>query len=329
MSISGLGSVVEFAPEASYPTHAALPTGLTKTKSIPFNSESFDYVPGRAYGKAVRYNNALPQSDDVTLTNRVVTGSLELPLYNSGTLEWLESVYEDYTFAAATPNTHTYLIGAQGATHPSISADVIIGGTTTQEAKRLDGIIANGYSVSFSAESDEPHEISFDCLARDMEFDPTLTAAGVELTNLEQFNWAGTTITLGGAGESVVGVTMDVSIPKIPRWALGVVTTDQPDRSGRASVTGTIEMYFDNWDEAADMVAGTEQALVITAAGLAFPTESYVWTQNIHFLDGGSVMVDSEDRLTATLNWEALSSTANDQDASGHQLVVSNLEVTL
>ena len=76
------------------------------------------------------------------------------------------------------------------------------------------------------------------------------------------------------------------------------------------------------------MVLGSTQTLTITAAGLAFTAEQYVWTNEIHWTDGTAV-VDGEDRLMVTMEWEALSTTANDQDVSGHQLVVSNLEATL
>ncbi len=322
MSITGLGSAIEYAEET-----AAYGTDLAKTKSIPFISESFSYVPGFATGTAIRFNNSLPQSADVIRTNRVIEGDLVVPLYTLGHLEWLKSCYEDYVFATATPNTHTYLIGQTGATHPAISADVFVGGVTAQESKNVTGIIVNGYSVSAAAEDDAPIEVTYSCIAKDLVFTDADTAVGVEIAANEQMNWSNLTISLA-ASECVSAFSMDVTIPKSRRWCLGNTTTNQPDREGRASVTGTLDMYFDDWNEADDMVAGTERPLVITATGDVTPAHTFVWTNNIHFT-GGTAMVDGEDRIVVSMNWEALSSTANDQDASGHTLVVSNTEATL
>ena len=325
MTVNGSGSVLEIARESTYGTD------VTKTTSVPFVSEGFELTPGFAKSAGMRNGNSMLVDDDIRRTSKTVEGEVTFDLYDKGLLEWFHSVYgsDGYTFGAGSPNTHTFLVGAQSASHDSLCADLFVGGNTSVLEKKITGIIANGYSVSAAAGDDTPIQISFSCSGQDVAGDTAQTAAGVEVSGLESFTWAGVTVTLNSVS-CVQGFSMDVAVPKEPRWCLGSTTQQKPDRSGMATVTGTVDLFFSDWTEYNEMVAGTTSALNITAAeiGAASTNHQYAWTNNIYFT-GGTPTVDSPERVEVTMNWEAVGTTPGDQDASAHQLVVSSTDATL
>ena len=326
VTINGLGSVIEIAEETTYGTQVA------KTVSVPFTSESLEVTPMFSESPAIRYDNVLSVESDVILTHFEAGGSIEFPLWDKGLERWMKGVYGDYTFGAGTPNTHTYLFGAQGVEHDSICADVFMGGTTTAPSKNVSGIVPVGYTVSGAVGDSAPLALSIDTLAREVTFTASDTAVGVEVATLEAFTWAGVDIALGGStppDPCLQGFSMTVAVPKERKFCMGSQYTDKPDRGGRAEVSGTLTFYFEDWDEANDLIQGTTQSLVITAGEVSASTNhQWQWTNNILFT-GGVASLDSEDRVTVDMNWKGLSSTANDQDASGHQLVISSTTATV
>jgi hypothetical protein len=261
---SGTQDVVSVAMESTYGT------AVTPTTSIPINPS--DGLQVKQDVNAVEsIKGTLPKNKLMYHGKTGFEGAFELASYPSAIGFFLKSAFgaiADTTLEASTSYKHTF---TEASPKPGMTLEQKIGANIT---KRFSGALVK--ALKLTGKAGDLITLHADMLAKGQADATAITAS---FASLRPFNFADIA-TLSIAGTDIKGKidSFEIDYDNATQMFYGLGSTSPQDRYSKGStIKGKLETFVDSATASylADLIAGTERALILDIVGDAFGATSH------------------------------------------------------
>lgn len=314
MPVTGLGSQFSFKKESVYGT------GVVPDRGFTMISESLSLDVARLQADTLKGGNYLRLESSIRPGRKRGAGDVQSLLYDRGCGALFEAMLGTIDTSGTGPYTHTASVGA---TLPSYTGEVTIGGTSSVMRKRMTGMMVDSWEMSLA--TGELATLGLTWVYQNETIATSSSTAASVASGQVPFTYADGAITYaGGSAGCVRTITLtgnnNLSSDDV---CIGSTTISQPVRGGIGEITGQMEVELDPASTTLydAYVAGTfaEVELVLTAG-----SNTLTITANT-ILGGATPTVGGPGKVMLTIPFTVGADTT---DASGFTVVAVNGDST-
>ena len=298
----GLGSAISLCKESTWGTASAGTYRL-----LPFISESLSLDKGFISSKTLKGGTVLPVTASWRTGNTNVAGDTGFELLDRGMGTLWEGMLGGASVGAPsggnTPITYT-----PAAALPSFTVDVGFGGTSSVVRKRYTGAKIDNWELA--CVQDELATLGLSWVAEDETLATGQTLSGSYPTSYRPFAGVDIAVSLNSVSPTCVkSVTFKgANNLAADERCLGTASIKEPVRNGFGSITGTVQVTFQDLTEYNLFVAATAIPLVVTLTSVAGGSVTTTITTSIR-LDGSTPKVSGPERILQDLPFTCTSTT--------------------